>query len=61
MRRGRSKELGDELINLQLRLPPELHAELKQFAEKELRSLNSQIIWFLTQALNNDKMRHSDD
>ena len=35
------------MIGLNLRLPEELHKALKELAERESRSLNSQIIYIL--------------
>lgn len=40
-----------EQINVNLRLPADLHAALKEIAEKEARSLNSQILVFLRRAV----------
>ena len=34
-----------------LRLPPKLHAELRAWAEQEMRSLNGQIEYLLRQAV----------
>lgn len=38
-----------------LRLPPELHEELRRWASQELRSLNGQIEFLLRQAVNSRK------
>jgi hypothetical protein len=42
-----------------LRLPPELHADLKRWAAAELRSLNGQIEFLLRDALRRRKGNHS--
>lgn len=34
-----------------VRIPPELHEALKERAQREQRSLNSQIIWLLRRAI----------
>ena len=39
------------LVNFLLRLPPDLHAQLKAWAEHEKRSLHAQIIYVLRRAL----------
>jgi hypothetical protein len=36
---------------LKLRLPDELHTELRQRAAQDKRSLNAEILWFLEQAV----------
>lgn len=40
-----------EAIKFLLRLPPELHAELKTWAEHEERSIHAQILYVLRRAL----------
>lgn len=40
-----------EILRFVLRLPPELHEELKAWAEDEERSLHAQIIYVLRRAL----------
>jgi hypothetical protein len=35
------------VIKLQLRLPEELHKEIKELAQKEKRSLNGQLVYML--------------
>ncbi len=42
--------MGD-VVRFVLRLPPELHEELKQWAEREDRSLHSLLIHVLRRAL----------
>lgn len=34
-----------------LRLPPDLHAELRRWAAQDLRSLNAQVEWILRDAV----------
>lgn len=43
-----------------LRLPPDLHAELKRWAANELRSLNGQIEFLLRDALRRQGARKSE-
>lgn len=43
-----------------LRLPPDLHAELKRWAATELRSLNGQIEFLLRDALRRARARKSE-
>jgi len=38
-------------VNLNLRLPPDVHARVKEAAAKETRSLNGQIVQMLRDAL----------
>ena len=38
-------------IGLLLRLPPDLHAALKEAAQKDVRSMHGQIMFLLRQAL----------
>ena len=38
-------------INHLLRLPPELHAAIKEAARKDVRSMNGQILFLLQQAI----------
>ncbi len=40
-----------EIVRFVLRLPPELHEELKSWAEREERSLHAQIVFILRRAL----------
>lgn len=40
-----------EAIKFLLRLPPDLHEELKAWAEREERSLHAQILYVLRRAL----------
>lgn len=40
-----------ETVNINLRLPAELHGRLKSQAESDQRSLNSEIVWLLGEAL----------
>lgn len=37
-------------MSINLRLPPDLHEQLKQLADRETRSLNGQIIQMLREA-----------
>lgn len=48
-----------EHVTMNLRLPPEIHAELKAVAEQERRSINNLILYLLEQALNQRKGRPS--
>ncbi len=40
-----------EIVNFALRLPTQLHADLKTLAEIDLRSLHSEIIFLLQRAV----------
>lgn len=40
-----------EVVRFVLRLPPELHRELKEWADREERSLHAQILYVLRRAL----------
>ena len=42
---------ADKVIRFVLRLPPELHNELKTLAAQERRSLHSQILYLLQRAV----------
>jgi predicted HicB family RNase H-like nuclease len=42
-------------VSINLRLPDELHAALKQAAEKEQRSLNNLIVVLLTRSLEGEQ------
>lgn len=42
------------VVAINLRLPRELHAALKQQGQKELRSLQKQIIYILSQYVGSD-------
>lgn len=44
-----------KFVPLMLRLPPELHAALKKSAEKNMRSLNSEIVMLLRRELKKEK------
>lgn len=44
-----TNEMATAVIQFLLRLPPDLHAQLKAVAEREQRSLNAQIIYALRQ------------
>jgi hypothetical protein len=48
--RGYNGAMSPERVVLNLRLPADLHAEVKRIAEREDRSLNAQIIRFLREA-----------
>ena len=41
--------------NLNVRLPDELHARLVAAAENSRRSLNSEVLWLLDNALNTEQ------
>jgi len=43
----------DNDVRLVLRLPPDLHAILTDMAQRELRSLNSQIVYLLRHVAEN--------
>ncbi len=43
--------MADERKGFLLRLPPQLLAEVRSWAEQDLRSLNAQIEWLLHEAL----------
>lgn len=45
------KAVKVETISAQVRLPPDLHAALKSASERDQRSLNSEIVYLLRQAL----------
>jgi hypothetical protein len=38
-------------VSINLRIPAELHAQLKQEADADRRSLNAEILWLLSEAL----------
>jgi hypothetical protein len=38
-------------VSINLRIPAELHAQLKQEADTDRRSLNAEILWLLAEAL----------
>ena len=40
-----------QVVTFLLRLPPELHEELRQWAEQEGRSLHNLVLWVLRRAL----------
>ncbi|GJM23845.1 MAG: hypothetical protein DHS20C16_02600 [Phycisphaerae bacterium] len=50
-----------EKKSILLRLPPELWAEIKRFADAELRSVNGQIEYILREAINKRKGMLDDD
>jgi hypothetical protein len=43
--------VGEERKGFLLRLPPHLLAEVRSWAEQDMRSLNAQIEWLLREAL----------
>lgn len=43
--------MRDKIVRFALRLSPELHEQLKAWAEQEERSLHAQIIYVLRKAL----------
>jgi hypothetical protein len=51
--------IEEKAVPLMLRLPPELHQWIKQEAERELRSLNAQII-VLLQRVKDTASAHGD-
>jgi hypothetical protein len=44
-------------IGINLRLPEELHANLRALAESDRRSLNAEIVWLLEEALSKKEKR----
>ena len=46
-----SKEIDDDRVSLQLRLPANLHKALEEVAKLNERSLNGEIVWRLKQSL----------
>jgi hypothetical protein len=38
-------------VSINLRIPAEFHAQLKQEADTDRRSLNAEILWLLAEAL----------
>mgnify|MGYP001569726746 CR=1 FL=1 len=48
-------------VDLYLRLPPDLHAWVKELAENQHRSLNSQIIVLLRQAKQRRRLSQPDE
>lgn len=38
-------------VSINLRLPPELHARLRERAAEDRRSLNGELVWLLERAL----------
>ena len=51
---------GKERKAFLVRLPPELHDELRRWASQELRSLNGQIEFLLRRAVNERRGKRSD-
>lgn len=47
-------EMARTVIQYLLRLSPEMHARLKELAEREHRSLHAQIIYMLEKALDRE-------
>lgn len=43
-----------ETVSINLRLPPELHERLKEWASRARRSLNSEIVHLLDEATNEE-------
>lgn len=43
--------------NLNLRIPEDLHRQIQQAAEKDRRSINSEVLWLIETALANRKER----
>lgn len=48
-------------VALQLRLEEETHAKLKEISEKELRSLNAQIEYFILKGIENYERENFQD
>jgi hypothetical protein len=42
-----SEQEKPKMVNLNVRLPPDLAAQVKQAAQEEGRSINSEILWAL--------------
>ncbi len=55
-----TKEQPEKKKQIPLRLSPTLNAELTRWAEEEFRSLNGQIEYLLTQAINERKKGNKD-
>lgn len=49
--------LGNDRVHLELRLPKVLHARLTGQAKRELRSLNSEMVFRLQESLETKKKR----
>ena len=45
---------ADKVVRFVLRLPPDLHEELKALAARERRSLHGQILYLLQRAIDAD-------
>lgn len=58
---NRRKKPADSTVDLYLRLPPDLHAWVKELAEDQHRSLNSQVIILLRQAKERRRLSQSDE
>ncbi len=56
-----TKEQPEKKKQIPLRLSPTLNAELTRWAEEEFRSLNGQIEYLLTQAVNERKKGNKDN
>ena len=52
---------GKERKACRVRLPPELHDELRRWASQELRSLNGQIEFLLRRAVNERRGKGGED
>jgi hypothetical protein len=52
--------MSDGEVKTQLRIPAELHEEVKRLAEQELRSFNAQILTLLREALETRKRGKAD-
>lgn len=48
---------GRDIVSVNLRMPPELHAELQRVAEEQDRSLTAQINRFLREAVERYRTR----
>ncbi len=55
------KDQPEKKKQIPLRLSPTLNTELTRWAEEEFRSLNGQIEYLLTQAVNERKNRNNDN
>lgn len=47
-------DMATDVLRFVLRLSPEMHARLKELAEREHRSLHAQIIYMLEKALDRE-------
>lgn len=52
-------DMGKTTVNLNVRMPADLHERLKRRAGQDMRSLNLEVIWLLALAL--EKLEESGD